>query len=170
MTKLIGLMGLAGSGKDTAALALLGLKYKRGALAGRVKWLACQVGWDGHKDERGRKFLQDIGSAVRAYNQDYFVDWLERFSVVRQTQRVVITDIRFQNEADWVKSKGGIVIRIVRPEIICGNHESELKQSEVSADYDVVNDSTVEALHEKILQIETIYDQAQNTNAAIPSV
>jgi len=33
-----------------------------------------------------------------------------------------------------------------------------------------VNDSTVEALHEKILQIETIYDQAQNTNAAIPSV
>ena len=58
-----------------------------------------------------------------------------------------------QNEADYVRSKGGIIVRIVRPEQIAENHESELKQCEVAADIEIVNDGSIEDLHNKIKQL-----------------
>jgi dephospho-CoA kinase len=167
MENVIGLIGLAGSGKDTAAGALTTIGYRIGSFAGRLKWLATQIRWDGHKDDRGRKLLQDLGTAVREYNSEYWIEWLKTESTVRNCKKVVISDVRFQNEADWVRSTGGIVIRIVRPEIIPMEHESELNQSEVYADYIVVNDSTIEELHNKIIEIVKSHDQALSSNAAV---
>jgi len=46
-------------------------------------------------------------------------------------------------------------VRIVRPEIIAQNHESELKQCEVAADIEIVNDGSIEDLHNKIRAILT---------------
>jgi len=134
--KHIGLIGLAGSGKDTAAEAL------------------GEFGWDGQKDERGRALLQDLGMAARRYNPNF---WIEQLTWPTKSRAhnlpQVFTDVRFQNEADYVRSIGGIIVRIVRPGIISGNHESELKQSEIAADLEIVNDGTIEDLHNKIRAI-----------------
>ena len=149
--KHIGLIGLAGSGKDTAADALMFTHY-RCSFASRLKSIARTLGWNGEKDERGRAFLQDLGMAVRRFDEDTWVRLL-REEISPPIQQLVFTDVRFQNEADFVRSIGGIVVRIVRPGIIAQNHESELKQSEVPADIEIVNDGSVADLHNKIKQL-----------------
>jgi len=152
--KHIGLMGLAGSGKDTAAKGLVKCGYRRAAFADELKSLAFYFGWDGEKDEAGRRLLQDLGMAARRYNARFWIQYLNK-QLVRDRLRdgIVYTDVRFQNEADYVRSKGGIIVRIVRPEQIAENHESELKQCEVAADIEIVNDGTIEDLHNKIKQL-----------------
>lgn len=149
--KHIGLIGLAGSGKDTAAKALYRIGYIRAAFADQVKWLARQFGWNGNKDERGRALLQDLGMAARKYDPYFWIAYVDQWQ--GHMQSVVYTDVRFQNEADYVRSNGGIIVRIVRPGIIAENHESELKQSEIAADIEIVNDGTIEDLHKKIRAI-----------------
>lgn len=149
--KHIGFIGLAGSGKDTAADALMFTHY-RCSFASRLKGIARMLGWDGEKDERGRAFLQGLGMAVRRFDENTWVRLL-REEVSPVIQQLVFTDVRFQNEADFVRSIGGIIVRIVRPGQIAQNHESELKQSEVAADIEIVNDGSVADLHKKIQQL-----------------
>ena len=152
----VGFIGFAGSGKDTAAQALTKRNWVRVAFADRLKELAINFGWDGQKDERGRALLQDLGMAARRYNPNF---WIEQLTWPTKSRAhnlpQVFTDVRFQNEADYVRSIGGIIVRIVRPGIISGNHESELKQSEIAADIEIVNDGTIEDLHTKIRAIAT---------------
>ena len=152
----VGFIGFAGSGKDTAAQALTKRNWVRVAFADRLKELAINFGWDGQKDERGRALLQDLGMAARRYNPNF---WIEQLTWPTKSRAhnlpQVFTDVRFQNEADYVRSIGGIIVRIVRPGIISGNHESELKQSEIAADIEIVNDGTIEDLHNKIRAIAT---------------
>lgn len=153
--KHIGLIGLAGSGKDAAADALEKTHY-RYAFAGRLKSIARLFGWDGQKDERGRALLQDLGMAGRKYDQDIWVNGIKRLlgpEVLKS--KLVFTDVRFQNEADYIRSIGGTIVRIVRPGQIAQNHESELKQCEISADIEIVNDGSIEDLHQKIRAILT---------------
>ena len=149
--KHIGLIGLAGSGKDTAADALRNMYFQRVAFADQVKNLAFDFGWNGLKDERGRKLLQDLGMAGRAYKESIWVDYVHEETLGFGNH--VFTDVRFQNEADYIRDLGGIIVRIVRPGIIAQNHESELKQSEIAADIEIVNEGTIEDLHNKIRNI-----------------
>lgn len=150
----IGLIGLAGSGKDTAADALGEFGYWKSAFANHLKQLAYEFGWDGKKDERGRALLQDLGMAARRYNPNFWIEqltWPTKGRAFSMPQ--VFTDVRFQNEADHVRKHGGIIVRIVRPGIVAANHESELNQAEIAADIEVVNDGTIEDLHNKIRAI-----------------
>ena len=149
--KNIGLIGLAGSGKDTAAEALYKLGYKRVSFAQKLKCFAGYFGWDGVKDARGRALLQDLGMAARRYNPNHWIE--ELHSIYDRKRFLVYTDVRFQNEADYVREQGGIVVRIVRPGQIAENHESELKQSEVAADIEIVNGGSIADLHDKIRAI-----------------
>jgi hypothetical protein len=145
----IGLIGLAGSGKDTAAKALIELGYFRMAFADELKDLAFDFGWNGEKDEAGRRLLQELGMAARRYSPNIWIQHIA-WRIAPNGPPVVFTDVRFQNEANFVRHKGGIIVRIVRPGIISGNHESELKQADIPADIEIVNDGTIEDLHNKI--------------------
>ena len=149
----VGFIGLAGAGKDTAALALVAHGWRRVAFADKLKSLAFYFGWDGCKDEKGRKLLQDLGMAARAYNDDFWI--IQAFRTALENWHPnVYTDVRFQNEADYIRGRGGIIIRIKKPEQISSStHESELNQYDIVADYDVVNEGTVEDLHNIILNI-----------------
>ena len=89
--------------------------------------------------------------AARKHDPYYWIAYVERWT--GHKNQVAYTDVRFQNEADYIRSKGGIIVRIVRPGIISGNHESELKQCEIAADIEIVNDGTIEDLHNKIRNI-----------------
>ena len=153
----IGLIGLAGSGKDTAAIGLVANGWMREAFADHLKLLAVDFGWNGIKDAKGRKLLQDLGMAAREYNPDFWIDRAQNTMRMQLKYRElwprVWTDVRFQNEADFVRNRGGIIIRINRPEIIAEKHESELKHSGIAADYQVDNIGTIQELRDKVLEI-----------------
>lgn len=60
-----------------------------------------------------RKTLQKLGQAVRAQDPDY---WL-RAGIARATAvggPVVVTDVRFPNEADAIRNAGGYLVRVTR--------------------------------------------------------
>lgn len=61
-----------------------------------------------------REILQEYGQFFRTIDYDFWVKAL--FSVIKEKgfDNVIITDVRHPNEADPIKKKDGMVIRIVR--------------------------------------------------------
>ena len=69
-----------------------------------------------------------------------------------------ITDMRFPNEMEAVVEKGGITIRVVRPNMnslqaMIPAHASETALDDAEFDYEIINDGTIEDLIEKVKQI-----------------
>jgi hypothetical protein len=63
----------------------------------------------------------------------------------------IITDCRFPNEAQAVKDKGGLVIRIDRPGIKpINDHPSEIALDNWKFDYKIANVSDIYALKETV--------------------
>jgi hypothetical protein len=76
-----------------------------------------------------------------------------------------ITDMRFPNEMDAIKERGGITIRVVRPhgytnphtgvykEMPLSYHPSETALDEATFDYEIINDGEIVDLIEKVKTI-----------------
>ena len=64
----------------------------------------------------------------------------------------IITDVRFPNEYDAIKSKGGIIIRVNRneSEIITNKHVSETALDDYNFDYVINNNSDINNLTSSI--------------------
>lgn len=75
-----------------------------------------EFGWDGKKDERGRRLLQVVGTdAGRAYNPNIWVEkWVEHVESLSGIDIVVCDDLRFSNEARAIEAMGGTTCKVVR--------------------------------------------------------
>ncbi|MEU5433856.1 hypothetical protein AB0G73_10830 [Streptomyces sp. NPDC020719] len=181
---LIGLAGAARSGKDTAAQTLLELGWERRAFADKVKdflyalnpWidavddaepdgLANEVdrhGWDAVKEESWevRHLLQRCGTEAgrQLLGENVWVDALFRdFETWGPT---VVTDVRFPNEAEAIRARGGLVVHISRPDqafIPQADHVSERALDGWTFDASVQNDGSVENLHRKVRGLITAW-------------
>lgn len=137
MSSLIGLSGYGRSGKDSTAAVLIELGYERRAFADevrkalyvldpvvssdprgeeiRLRSLVDRVGWEKAKARPNvRRLMQTMGTelARETWSQDFWVDLLLRGY---GGERWVISDVRFPNEADAIKARGGQVWRVDRP-------------------------------------------------------
>lgn len=80
-----------------------------------VKDIAYNFGWKGKKDKKGRWLLQMIGTEIgRNYDPDIWIKKVALKMLDNKADHVVIDDLRFENEAEWVLSQGGIIIEIQR--------------------------------------------------------
>jgi len=156
---LVGLVGKARSGKDSAtqiAQALRPGKICRVAFADALKHqVAMAAGVDVPTiEERKSVFratLQAYGVLMRDLRgPDY---WLRQVSGPIDTLRtagkaVFVPDVRFLNEAAFIRSKGGIIVRIVRPHFSSDvpNHVSETEQDSILADH-TIEAATLQELH-----------------------
>lgn len=143
---LVALSGYAGSGKDALGQILVeNHGFTRVAFADAIKRKALEYGWDGQKDTQGRALLQNLGSAIRAYNPDF---WLQiAMEQVMQYDCVVITDCRFANEVEAIKTNGGIVVRVERPGVGPANdHMSEHELGPANCNIKIDNNGTLEDL------------------------
>lgn len=98
--------------------------------------------------------LPDIGS-------DIWIKSLERkilnLSENNDNLNIVFTDVRFQNEIDFIKKHNGIIIKVERPDIISDStHESETNCDNFQFDHKIINDSTLDELNNKINNIFNI--------------
>lgn len=118
-----------------------------------------------------REFLQNLGQSIRELDEDFWVRQFERRIsdfykklIPFEEFKVVVTDVRYPNEAKFLKSRGwpyGPCIRglslakliwVERPGVgPCNGHESENPAIRDMCDVVVVNDGTVEELWEKFL-------------------
>ena len=71
------------------------------------------------------------------------------------TQKIVWSDVRFQNEVDYILNNGGIVVKINRPNIR-KNEKSDQHQCELCIDKinnyttEIINDGNIEDFYRKI--------------------
>ena len=164
---IIGLTGYAQSGKDTFASILVEkYGYSRIAFADKIRdflyginpMVACSptgylqdlvnlVGWDKAKQEpQVRRLLQDLGISARdLISEDIWVT--AALSSVSKDQRVVITDVRFENEAAMIKSMGGQLWRVKRSGVgPVNDHVSESEMDGYKVDQIFVNNGTLDDL------------------------
>lgn len=127
----IGVMGPAGHGKDTVGRAVIKAAsgYERRAFADKLKEMFCRdlgVGADWLEDWKRRddvpvgwsspvrKSLEAYGNAFRVAREHYWIDAClgPRDGAKR---RYVVTDVRFVNEANEIKARGGLLVYVAKP-------------------------------------------------------
>lgn len=182
MTKqlVIGFTGHAQSGKDTAANILTQNGWKRVAYADPLRHLAYRSnpivqaytgngaahirladlvdreGWDQAKQHPDvRLYLQRLGTdGVRdVIGPTTWLNLAEQRIQQLHPKDVVVTDVRFPNEADLIRRLGGTIIRIIRPghQTVKNRHPSESHQTAINPDYTIMNDGTINDLHNWVL-------------------
>jgi len=186
---LIGLAGKAGAGKDTVARYLwMQHKYERVAIACPLKemliaaldktpppdWIPTQGNWreklygSQPKTQFVRWLLQFVGTDIVRNHIDtsYWVDHLEHKldELMWKGVGVVVTDMRFRLEADFVQSLGGKVWRIIRPEEFRSEHGGHVSETELDNynywDATIINDGTREQLYERVEKELKVSDQS----------
>lgn len=138
---IVGLLGWIGSGKGTAGEILCDIGFRRESFAGPVKDAVSVIfGWDrelleGDTEESRsfrektdswwtkkfgfevspRNMLQLIGTECtrNILHDSIWISSLEK-RICESNDHVVITDVRFNNEIEFVKKLGGTLIQIKR--------------------------------------------------------
>lgn len=174
--KHVGLVGKARSGKDSVAKRLVqGRSYTRIGFADPLKAMALQtnpliptspgvvvrlaalindVGWEYAKDTypEVRRLLQNIGQTVRLHDEDFWVRLALRKVDAADSWNlpVVITDVRYENEAVALRQRGFALVRVTRPGAGAGEnagHKSETELDYVNPDLTIGNTGTLDDLN-----------------------
>lgn len=141
---IVAVSGLAGAGKSALCRSVIALaapvECVIAPVATEIKKIATMSGWDGSKDEKGRKLLQDLGTPFRDYYKHLWIwKWMQNFcdSVIMQTSEYMqfedpvgpnpvptamvpnsdrmlflIDDMRSPKELEFFRCLGGVTVRI----------------------------------------------------------
>lgn len=185
MQRLIGLGGLAGSGKDAIAQILVNNHdFVRVAFADKLKEMLLAIDpyvkidfeefdsesryvklsdiingyiseygmhfWEAYNYSKEqipdvRRLLQRIGTegGRNLFGENFWVNLVQ--PILDQNDSIVITDVRFPNESDFVHLNNGIVVLVERPGVVrINNHSSE--DLNIYPDAILNNDGTLEDL------------------------
>lgn len=176
--KILGLTGLAGSGKDTVAEFLMDQNqgYCR-AFADPLRRAAVEIFGLTHEQllDRGlkeqeipywgmspRQILQKLGTECI---RDVFgpETWVKRAELELEMVKaldtreplgakvIVFTDVRFVEEAEFIHRHGGVVVRVNRPGCVPESaHSSENGLADECVDYELMNDGDLGQLREVV--------------------
>ena len=83
-----------------------------------------------------RKMAQAFAQAMRVLDQNF---WIKKLNAKRTDTAVIISDVRYQNEADWIRQEGGVIIgRPLRKSgTSASDHISETEWTTIKLDYEI---------------------------------
>ena len=162
MSILIGLSGKKGSGKSTAAKFLLDkgfteLSFAEPLKRGSARFLQISdysiMNADSYEKELKvpgftftyREFLQKVGTFIRnEFSEDHWCKLLDDRLVLKEhfKSNIVVSDIRFDNEFDTIKNRGGIMVMIVNDNCLNDDHISEKGLNPERFDVIIKNDGS----------------------------
>lgn len=157
-TYLIGITGRAGSGKDTLA-EMLG--YARYAFAKPLKDMLAAGGFPEPArplkealipgfNFSWRRAAQTLGTEWgRGLQGDLWLAMAKRYRLELQADYLVITDVRFHNEADWIRECGTLVHvkgRAAELDSTAQQHASEIELPVMPGDYTIFNQGSLNVL------------------------
>lgn len=165
MSTIIGLCGYKRTGKTTVAEILCDNNgYFHESFASPLRWFVAEtlgmtpmqleeaketpIAWlDGVTP---RKMMQSVGTE---WGREMIHPELWVRSLVQRIrpaldrgQNVVVSDVRFPNEATAIRNLGGVIVRVTRPGMLRGDHPSESQVDAIDADFDFPNDGPAYAL------------------------
>lgn len=135
------LTGKAGSGKTSIALEYERKGYIRLAFATPVKEFACEILRRPIEktDPKDREFLQKLGTDVGRWRDKdiwvkHFADNLAEAKIITgQDDFFVVDDARFQNEVDYLRSQGFVVVKVLGRGYDMGELSQHISESGVDA-------------------------------------
>lgn len=171
---LIGLTGLARSGKDSAANILVQefgffqtffakalkegvgrmLRLSEDQLYGDLKEVT-----DPFWGKSPRELLQFIGTELmrQQFDQDVWMKVVEREISQIPDLDWVVSDVRFLNEAEFIRQNGGYIIKLVRKGSGASNgiekHPSEVEMDLIRPDFTIDNNGSFSDLRARLLQV-----------------
>jgi len=170
---IIGLSGYARSGKDTVAeLLCLNYGYERVSFADpmrkalyvlspkldsivRLSEYVDDYGWDVAKqNQEVRRLLQVFGTEVgrKMFGLDFWIDIA--LKDIDNSKHVVISDVRFPNEANAIAKLGGSIWRINRHNHSAVNgHASEHAMDNYLFNHVIYNDGTLDDLSDEVFML-----------------
>jgi len=181
---MIGIIGKKYSGKDTVAdiICKLHPDYIKLAFADTLKDTCMSLfGFthdqvyndketiDSNWNITPREVLQFVGTELVRNNMNKLLPdigdnfWIKTIDVkaklaIQNGKKIIISDVRFENEVNYIKQNGGIIIKVTRPDIAnfsnFANHVSE--QLETIPDFEIINNSTIADLENMIKQIKIL--------------
>jgi len=176
---LIGITGKIGSGKTTISDYLQTQGYTEYSMANPLKKIGEIFHFDAHQlygsqEQKmeinpywgisSRHFLQKFGTDIcRDYLPKVIPEmnisptiWVRLFDIERTknpTKKYVVSDVRFVDEATYIKQAGGIIIRVVRDTDRSTSehkHSSEVEQEKIEADFTINNNNTIRLLQNTV--------------------
>lgn len=170
MTRLVGIAGRARSGKDTAAQLFVDAGFVRYAFADPIRaGLKVMLGLSDafFDDDLKEKEIAWLGCSPRYLMQTLGTEWGREmiganvwclyaqrvFEDICQigTGGMVISDVRFETEARWIRDNGGLLIHLYRHDAPpVAEHVSEAGIEVKAGDVVIGNNGTLEELHAKL--------------------
>ena len=172
---LIGIAGRARSGKDTVAnfivAAIGGYRYN---FADPIRAMLTPLGvdmsdpyWQARKEEpipalgvSPRRMMQTLGTewGRQLINPDLWLIMAHQ-RLLQSGPGMVISDVRFDNEAAWIRKHGGRIIHVIRPEAkAIEAHASEDGIEVLDTDVRLFNSGTLEELQLSVRELLRVYD------------
>lgn len=174
---IVGIHGAAGTGKDTAATFLVRqLGYYRYGFADPIKKMLNQLPGFSQEKWEDRKWKEEVleiyGTSPRRMAQTLGTQWgrnnisydfwiaimQQELSLAGGINFITIPDVRYDNEAEWIRESGGTVIVLSRetaPEVY--PHSSELPILPNQDDWKIENNGTLDELY---ISIRTAHNYA----------
>jgi hypothetical protein len=191
---LIGIKGKMGVGKtESASILKEHHQFLEYAMAEPIKEIAKILGFtetelygnqtqklgiNSHWGISAREFLQKFGTEVCRDHlptkipqmNKLWITCFEIFCNKNLSKNIIVSDVRFVDEANAIKSCGGIIIEICRTseeiydwgninDLETGNyhdptkHTSETEMDNIEADYTINNDQSLEFLKKELLRV-----------------
>lgn len=168
MTKLIGIAGKARAGKDTiAGYVCENLGYEHYWFSKPLKESARHMFglndaqlYGAHKEtvdlrwgKSPREILQTLGTEVarEMFHQNLWIIRAEQTLIECQRKGLVISDIRYENEADWIRQMGGVIVHVRRENTIAVRaHVSEKGVKVQPEDIIINNNGSIQQLQREI--------------------
>ena len=166
---LIGISGKKRSGKDTVGAMVVEWLNEHGFDAAQVAFadqlkdeVAEATGVNRRMQEmdkeRWRPILQWWGVEFRRhyFGQDYWLRKMVEKLLTMDEEFAVVTDVRFRDEADYIRASGGFVVRVERETGLQDGHVSELNLDGYDGfDYVLNNHKDIDSLELKVDRVLT---------------
>ena len=167
MKQILIINGSGGVGKDTF-VDLLGefVPVIHDSIVNPTKALAKQVGWDGKKDERDRKFLAELKSLIDEhsnYNYKEMENLMSSFLSGNLSCELLCIDMREKYQIEKAKNEfGAKTVLVTRNSVeqITSNH-ADADVFNVNYDYHIHNDGSLADLRETAKQFKEQLENEQ---------
>lgn len=116
-----------------------------------------------HSRQTVRSGLQRQGTEVgrNIFGETFWVDQCVPAGLRHEDEVIMVTDVRFPNEAERIRAEGGVVVRVLNGELIKDGHDSEQILDDDLIDFEIDNSVRDDGFANLDQQVTTLFRGVQ---------
>lgn len=166
--KLLGIHGFKQSGKDTFArmvrqtftpMQLIAFADKLKEMCAVTFGVPLWVFYDNSLKEQlwgltgmtPRQMMLSLSDVIKEkYGMDFFLRPVQEKWAQSKETGLIVSDVRYEYEAQWIRDEGGVILHISRPGAESSDHSSEQGIEFKQSDYAIGNHGDLEDLKQNV--------------------